>query len=120
MADSGSTPPPPPSTSRQRYRWPLLVTIAVAVVIVGYQLTTYVVLPGCDSGRLQQAVHDIFVGLEVEILSLDGFRDLPDSPAGKLCEAMIASPDERARIEFLVAWDGWTPFVRIENVEELE
>jgi hypothetical protein len=119
--DPTHTPPPPvPPTSRQRYRWPLLVTIAVAVVIVGSQLINYVVLPACDSDRIQQAVHDIFVGLEVEILSLDGFRDLPDSPTGKMCEAMIQSPEERARIEFLVAWDGWTPFVRIENVVELE
>jgi hypothetical protein len=115
-----ATKPPPAPTSRERYRWPLLATLAVAVVIVGSQLINDFVLPACDSDRIQQAVRDVFIGLEVEITSLDGFRDLPDSPAGKMCEAMIVSPDETARIEFLVAWDGWTPFVRIENVEELE
>ena len=118
--DPTATPPPPAPTSRERYRWPLLVTVAVAIVIVGSQLIGLFVLPACDSTRIADAVRDVFVGLDVEITSLDGFRDLPDSTAGKMCEATIVSPDETARIEFLVAWDGWTPFVRIETVDELE
>ena len=119
MTDSDpiAPPPPPAPTSRERYRWPLLITVAVAVVIIGSQLIGLFVLPACDSSRIADAVREVFVGLEVEITSLDGFRDLPDSPTGKMCEAMIVSPDETARIEFLVAWDGWTPFVRIETVE---
>jgi hypothetical protein len=118
--DQTDTPPALPPTSRRRYRWPLLVTIAVALIIVGSQLIGLFVLPACDSTRIADAVRDIFIGLEVEVTSLAEFRDLPDSPAGKMCEATIVSPDETARIEFLVAWDGWSPFVRIETVDELE
>jgi hypothetical protein len=113
---------PAPQPSRWSGRTARLAQFAAAIVLIvlgGTQLINFLVLPGCDSSRITDTVRDIFKGQDVPLLSLDGIKSLPDTEKGKMCEAMIASADEKARIEYSVSWDGWSPYVRIETVETL-
>lgn len=96
------------------------MVVGIALVIVaGVKVIDFFTLPGCDSSRITDTVRDIFKSKSVELTKFEQIQAVKDESSSKMCGAYIETADEKANIQYSISWQGWTPFVRIEKVDDV-
>jgi hypothetical protein len=110
----------PPAAPPAKSRMTRIVSIVAGLVVVvfgGIKLINIFVLPGCDSSNIQDTVREIFKA--TPLVTYTGITTVSDDKSGKMCGAHIETAEEKADIRYSVTWNGWSPYVKIENVDKI-